>query len=104
VAQAPRAADGGRADANPATDARLPSPLQIGVGFGTNFFAALGIGSFATTTALFRRLRMGRRRRIANRQSPSNRPSNNPQPPINRPSTLKQSAFHAAVNSLVRQP
>ena len=57
VAQARRTA-GGNADANPATDARFPSPLQIGVGFGTNFFDALGIGSFATTTAIFRGLRM----------------------------------------------
>jgi uncharacterized membrane protein YfcA len=57
VAQARRTA-GGNADANPATDARFPSPLQIGVGFGTNFFDALGIGSFATTTAIFRALRM----------------------------------------------
>ena len=57
VAQARRTA-GGNADANPATDARFPSPLQIGVGFGTNFFDTLGIGSFATTTAIFRALRM----------------------------------------------
>src|SRR5688572_10894180 len=40
--------------ANPATDAKFPSPLQIGVGAATNFFDTLGIGSFATTTALFR--------------------------------------------------
>jgi uncharacterized membrane protein YfcA len=56
VAQARRAGAGGAG--NPATDARFPSPLQIGVGFGTNFFDALGIGSFATTTAIFRGLRM----------------------------------------------
>jgi len=43
---------------NHATDGRFPSPLQIGVGFVTNFFDALGIGSFATTTTLFRWLRM----------------------------------------------
>jgi uncharacterized membrane protein YfcA len=40
--------------ANPATDARVPSPLQIAVGAVTNFFDTLGIGSFATTTAIFR--------------------------------------------------
>ena len=57
VAQARRTSSG-NPDANPATDARFPTPLQIGVGFGTNFFDALGIGSFATTTALFRALRM----------------------------------------------
>ncbi len=39
---------------NPATDARMPTPPQIGVGAVTNFFDALGIGSFATTTAVFR--------------------------------------------------
>jgi uncharacterized membrane protein YfcA len=38
----------------PAADARFPTPLQIGVGAVTNFFDTLGIGSFATTTALFR--------------------------------------------------
>jgi uncharacterized membrane protein YfcA len=38
----------------PATDARLPTPLAVGVGAITNFFDTLGIGSFATTTALFR--------------------------------------------------
>src|SRR4029453_15013724 len=43
---------------NHATDGRFPSPLQIGVGFVTNFFDALGIGSFATTTTLFRWLKM----------------------------------------------
>ncbi|MGH9314546.1 MAG: permease [Vicinamibacterales bacterium] len=42
----------------PATDARFPTPAQIGVGAITNFFDTLGIGSFATTTALFRSLRM----------------------------------------------
>jgi uncharacterized membrane protein YfcA len=32
----------------------LPSPLQIGIGFVANFFDTLGIGSFATTTAMYR--------------------------------------------------
>ncbi|MDX1503455.1 MAG: permease, partial [Thermoanaerobaculia bacterium] len=31
-----------------------PSPLQAAIGFGTNFFDTLGIGSFAPTTALFK--------------------------------------------------
>jgi uncharacterized membrane protein YfcA len=31
-----------------------PSPLQIGIGFVTNFFDTLGIGSFATTTSMFK--------------------------------------------------
>jgi uncharacterized membrane protein YfcA len=33
---------------------RFPGPLHLGIGFVTNFFDYLGIGSFATTTALFR--------------------------------------------------
>jgi uncharacterized membrane protein YfcA len=41
-----------------ATDARFPSAAHIGVGAVTNFFDTLGIGSFATTTALFRWLKM----------------------------------------------
>ena len=36
----------------------LPSARQTGVGFFTNFFDTLGIGSFAPTTALFRLMRM----------------------------------------------
>jgi uncharacterized membrane protein YfcA len=40
-----------------ATDARFPTPALLGVGAVTNFFDTLGIGSFATTTALFRSLR-----------------------------------------------
>ena len=51
VAAARRSRD---AEANPATDARFPTATQIGVGAVTNFFDTLGIGSFATTTALFR--------------------------------------------------
>jgi uncharacterized membrane protein YfcA len=42
----------------PATDARLPTPLAVGVGAITNFFDTLGIGSFATTTAMFRAFKM----------------------------------------------
>jgi uncharacterized membrane protein YfcA len=56
VAAAPRTS--GTSPDNHATDARFPSALQIGVGFFTNFFDALGIGSFATTTTLFRWLKM----------------------------------------------
>jgi uncharacterized membrane protein YfcA len=44
--------------ATPATDARFPTPLQMLLGGVTNFFDALGIGSFATSTAAFRFLRM----------------------------------------------
>jgi uncharacterized membrane protein YfcA len=38
----------------PAAEARFPTPLQTVVGAVTNFFDTLGIGSFATTTAIFR--------------------------------------------------
>src|SRR5215207_7626343 len=55
VVDAKKTAAGGN---DPATDARFPTPLQIGVGAGTNFLDTLGIGSFATTTALFKFFRM----------------------------------------------
>ena len=45
-------------EASPATDARVPTPSQVGVGAVTNFFDTLGIGSFATTTACFRFLKI----------------------------------------------
>src|ERR1700757_3712782 len=35
-----------------------PRPLALVIGFVTNFFDTLGIGSFATTTAAFRLLRL----------------------------------------------
>jgi hypothetical protein len=43
---------------SPATDVRPPSGTEVGIGALTNFFDTLGIGSFATTTALFRFLRL----------------------------------------------
>jgi uncharacterized membrane protein YfcA len=36
------------------TSALSPSPLQVFIGFITNFFDTLGIGSYATSTAMFR--------------------------------------------------
>ena len=42
---------------SPATDAGAPTLIQVGIGAVTNFFDTLGIGSFATTTALFRFLK-----------------------------------------------
>jgi len=48
----------GPATPSPATDPRFPTPTEIGIGALTNFFDTLGIGSFATTTALFRFLRL----------------------------------------------
>lgn len=44
--------------ATPATEPRAPGVFQLGLGVATNFFDALGIGSFATTTAVFRLRRM----------------------------------------------
>ena len=41
-----------------------PTPLGLGTGFLTNFFDTLGIGSFATTTAIFRRFGMVRDEKI----------------------------------------
>lgn len=35
-------------------ESAVPTPTGIGIGFGTNFFDTLGIGSFAPTTSLFR--------------------------------------------------
>jgi uncharacterized membrane protein YfcA len=37
---------------------RRPTAAQLAIGFVTNFFDTLGIGSFATTTSLWRLLRM----------------------------------------------
>jgi uncharacterized membrane protein YfcA len=37
-----------------AHESATPTPLQTGIGFVTNFFDTLGIGSYATTTAMFR--------------------------------------------------
>ena len=52
VRRAPRAAD------SPATETGAPGAAHVGTGALTNFFDTLGIGSFATTTAIFRALRM----------------------------------------------
>ena len=46
-----RALIAGRARGN---GAEMPGPSEIAIGFGTNFFDTLGIGSYAPTTALFR--------------------------------------------------
>jgi uncharacterized membrane protein YfcA len=50
-----RALAAGRARGN---GAAVPSPLEAGIGFVTNFFDTLGIGSYAPTTALFRFFRL----------------------------------------------
>jgi len=36
------------------SDRGFPKPVHLAIGFGTNFFDTLGIGSYAPTTALFR--------------------------------------------------
>ena len=45
-----------RGDVVPSSGA--PNALQLAIGFVTNFFDTLGIGSFAPTTAIFRLLRL----------------------------------------------
>jgi uncharacterized membrane protein YfcA len=40
------------------------TPVRLAIGFGTNFFDTLGIGSFATTTAAFKLLRVVRDQHI----------------------------------------
>lgn len=45
------------AETSVATDAGAPTAAGVGIGAVTNFFDTLGIGSFATTTAIFRGLR-----------------------------------------------
>jgi uncharacterized membrane protein YfcA len=50
-----RALIAGRARDN---GAEMPGPSEIAIGFGTNFFDTLGIGSYAPTTALFRFFRL----------------------------------------------
>src|SRR3954471_3683471 len=47
-----------RTETSPATDVGGPSGIQVGIGAVSNFFDTLGIGSFATTTAIFRALRV----------------------------------------------
>jgi uncharacterized membrane protein YfcA len=44
--------------AHPPTGPRRPSFLLVVLGFVTNFFDTLGIGSFATTTAVFKMMRL----------------------------------------------
>src|SRR5262245_50323084 len=39
---------------NPHPDGVTPRPLHHAIGFITNFFDTLGIGSFATTTSMYR--------------------------------------------------
>jgi uncharacterized membrane protein YfcA len=52
-----RARAAGRRD-DAATDAGPPTLFQVVIGAVTNFFDTLGVGSFATTTSIFRRTKM----------------------------------------------
>lgn len=47
-----------RAGAHGADEPVIPTLLHVGISFVTNFFDTLGIGSYATTTALFRAWRL----------------------------------------------
>src|SRR5688500_20145900 len=47
-----------RQNVEPGADKRRPSLIQIAIGFATDFFDTLGIGSFATTTTAFKLLRV----------------------------------------------
>ena len=53
-----RAGAPGATPAVTATVTARPKPVEVSIGFVTNFFDTLGIGSFAPTTALFRLLRL----------------------------------------------
>jgi uncharacterized membrane protein YfcA len=44
--------------ATPASTRAAPTMVQLAIGFTTNFFDTLGIGSFATTTSAFRLFRL----------------------------------------------
>ncbi len=45
-------------EAHPANRPRLPTPAEAAIGFVTNFFDTLGIGSYATTTSIYKLFRM----------------------------------------------
>ena len=49
-----RAVVRGRAAGATGEDSPRPTPLELAIGFVTNFFDTLGIGSFASTTAIFK--------------------------------------------------
>ena len=49
-------------------DGRWPSPIQIAIGFVTDFLDTLGIGSFATTTAFFKLFNVVRDERVVGTQ------------------------------------
>ena len=55
----PQGPGGGEADLDhPSARAGFPSTAQTAIGFVTNFFDTLGIGSYATTTSIYKLLRL----------------------------------------------
>jgi uncharacterized membrane protein YfcA len=48
----------GREEDHASTRPGLPSPAEAGIGFVTNFFDTLGIGSYATTTSIYKMFRL----------------------------------------------
>jgi uncharacterized membrane protein YfcA len=51
-------AHGADEESHASTRPRLPTPAQLAIGFVTNFFDTLGIGSYATTTSIYKLFRM----------------------------------------------
>src|SRR5262249_57577283 len=47
-----------RRDGEPGTEPGMPGALEVAVGAVADFFDTLGIGSFATTTSIFKLLKM----------------------------------------------
>ncbi|MBN2574084.1 MAG: sulfite exporter TauE/SafE family protein [Deltaproteobacteria bacterium] len=45
-------------DRHPSARPGLPSPAETAIGFGANFFDTLGIGSYATTTSVYKLFRL----------------------------------------------
>ena len=56
IVQWRRAVAGQRVRADPSN--KQPTPIQVAIGFVTDFFDTLGIGSFATTTTIYKLLRV----------------------------------------------
>jgi uncharacterized membrane protein YfcA len=57
-ARPPQAGSAGDEEGGAATRPGLPSLPQAGIGFVTNFFDFLGVGSYATTTSIYKLFRM----------------------------------------------
>ena len=62
--QAPGPVSASEDEGTSATFSGLPSPAQTAIGFVTNFFDTLGVGSYATTTSIYKLFRLVPDRRI----------------------------------------